>query len=217
MPKPHLDYHELNDSLRLSGCPACDQGSRGESRYLEALLTDLLLSNLEAQRELAEAFGLCARHAGRAAEAGRALPAAIALDLVTGAVLRALEAPGSLFTRREAPVPTRPCPACQAGEAMGDLTLQTLAHYWQDAEVSRLYRESPGLCRPHLSRAHGLLKGHRSLDAMLQAEQEKYRALQADLRSFIRKQDYRFAAEPPGGEADAVRRAAAKLGGQPAR
>lgn len=216
MPRPHLDYHELLDSLRKEGCPACDQGALAARRFLDSLLNDMVMNNLHAQRLLADSFGLCGAHAARAAEMGRVLSAAIVWDLVAGALLRALEAAPArgLFKREEPLVPSAPCPACEAEREMGDLTLLSLADHWQDGQVQEAYQRSEGLCRPHLTRVAAVL-GRRPEAALIrEAEREKVRQLRADLQEFMRKQDYRYAHEPPGREADAHLRAARKFGGR---
>jgi hypothetical protein len=51
------------------------------------------------------------------------------------------------------------------------------------------------------------------LPAILAAQQERMQALHDDLREFIRKQDYRFAHEPFGREANAWQRVVAMIVG----
>ncbi len=80
---------------------------------------------------------------------------------------------------------------------------------WHQPTLTMAFAQSGGLCLPHMARlmAHGA--NHANLPAWLTAQQERLQTLQAELREFIRKQDYHFAHASYGSEADAWQRVVA--------
>ncbi len=91
--------------------------------------------------------------------------------------------------------------------------MTVLLDAWHDPALTTAFAQSSGLCLPHLARlmAHGA--NHVHLPALLVAQQERLHALQVELQEFIRKQDYRFAHETYGSEADAWQRVVALFTG----
>jgi hypothetical protein len=75
------------------------------------------------------------------------------------------------------------------------------------------FAQSHGLCLPHTVRLVSYGKSHRDLASVLRAQQAHLQRLHGELREFIRKQDYRFAHESYGSEADAWQRVIALLVG----
>ena len=87
--------------------------------------------------------------------------------------------------------------------------MTVLLQEWHEPTLTAAFAQSSGVCLPHLARlmAHGATQRH--LSACLKAQQNRLQDLQVDLQAFIRKQDYRFAHEAYGPEADAWQRAVA--------
>jgi peptidoglycan/xylan/chitin deacetylase (PgdA/CDA1 family) len=85
--------------------------------------------------------------------------------------------------------------------------MTVLLHDWHEPALQEAFAQSSGLCVSHMARllAHG--RAHAHLPAILVAQREHLHKLHDELCEFIRKQDYRFAREPYGSEADAWRRA----------
>lgn len=106
-----------------------------------------------------------------------------------------------------------PCSICHLWQAQEKRYLIVLLDAWHDTALTRAFSCSCGLCLPHIARL--ILAGgtHRHLSAVLAAQQACLQTLHDELREFIRKQDYRFAHEPYGSEADAWRRAVTLLSG----
>jgi hypothetical protein len=107
----------------------------------------------------------------------------------------------------------RVCPACRLWQEQEQLCLSVLLDDWLDPKLAQAFVQSDGLCMPHT--AHLIAQGshHARLPAILAAQQERMQALHDDLREFIRKQDYRFAHEPFGREANAWQRVVALIVG----
>ena len=82
--------------------------------------------------------------------------------------------------------------------------MAVLLDHGDDDEVIRAFTQSDGLCLPHLASLIDCGASHVHLPAVLAAQQECLQRLHGDLKTFIRKQDYRFAHEPYGEEADAL-------------
>lgn len=105
------------------------------------------------------------------------------------------------------------CPACRAWSVQERVYLDTLLESWQEPELSQAFAQSHGFCWPHTVRVieHGTT--HAALPAFLSAHHSHLLALQHDVHTFLQKQDYRFARQPYGREADAWRRLVARYVG----
>lgn len=165
--------------------------------------------NDPVQRErLRGSLGFCRRHNRSLLDAADALGLAIlAQDLVVQARRR-------LDRRMQGlSVPElRPCPECEA-EASDTATFsRALAACLEDRSVQQIYQTGDGLCVIHLEKVLAAASPgvRRFLD---EAEGARLSALEEELAEFIRKADYRFSGEGLGTEADAPRRAIAKLSG----
>ena len=114
--------------------------------------------------------------------------------------------------------PERGCPACESTDFVATNYLRILATAPEDSEPARALRQpARGICLPHL--AMGLERvgsegGAERLEALyLSAEED----LRADLREFIRKQDYRRRLEGfTNYEVNSWARAVYRLVGEPA-
>jgi hypothetical protein len=141
-------------------------------------------------------------------------PLAVAIlwrDLLTQEIAELERRGGKL--RRRRPVPRGSCPACEQREDAQERYLQTLIEHLEAGELRIEYRESSGLCLPHLGRAltSAPPQAHRFL---VEAESEKLNCLLGELSEIIRKNDYRLRNDPWGAERDAWVRATGKLRGE---
>jgi hypothetical protein len=109
---------------------------------------------------------------------------------------------------------TANCPVCDWDWSTEELYLSNLLDGFDDAEFASRYRESCGVCLPHLQMALDERADHAKLPLLVQAEREKLEALGAELQEFIRKHDYRYADEPKGREQTSWTRVVEKFVGQ---
>ena len=218
---------ELLDAMREPGCILCGLAQQKSLRYVDALLESAIM-DVEQRDDWRYAGGFCQAHA----EMALTLPnAAGSLAILYEDVLQ-YEMAGLAKLLREAAFSWRqrlrqraqrwlqarrkraPCPVCRAWRSQEELYWAVLLDHGGDDEVINAFSRSDGLCLPHTASLlrHGA--GHRHLLAVLTAQQHCLQRLHGDLHAFIRKQDYRFAQEPYGREADAWRRVVACLAGR---
>jgi hypothetical protein len=125
--------------------------------------------------------------------------------------------PASATARLEARLaPQTPCPVCKHAESMEQVYLTTLLDaLGADEEMAVLLQASGGLCLPHLRSALTLVRQECVYRSLVTAQRLAWERLGGELSEFIRKQDYRFRAEPWGEEGNAwLRAAAAHVGGE---
>lgn len=114
--------------------------------------------------------------------------------------------------------PPRECPLCEHVRTMSDiflsLLLTHLTHKETMAETRAAYAPSAGLCLPHLRQALEQCRDDKTLRFLVTTQQEKLRALRAELLEYLRKHAYRFRHEPMDGEKDSWKRAVAACVGR---
>lgn len=216
---------ELIDALKHPGCVLCQLAQHKSQRYIETLL-DTAVIDVDQRNDWRHAKGFCAWHAHIALTWPQS---SSSLAILYEDILRHEMAQVAPLTRSEpisrwrfgrspralrqrakhwlrAWCQPRVCPACRLWQEQEQLCLSVLLDNGLDPEFAQAFAQSDGLCVPHT--AHLIAQGahHPRLPAILTAQQERMQALDDDLREFIRKQDYRFAHEPFGREANAWQR-----------
>ena len=242
MVRRFLGKHEASDSgrslmraslveaLQAPACALCEIARHSNPRYVETLLDESVI-DVEQRDTWRAAGGLCNWHAWMAVKTPQAAGSLAILyhdvlqsDLTAFGPVAATDRVGSrvgvfrrlarrLRTWLQTSRPGPTCPACRTWLEQERLYMQVLLNDWQEPVLCEAFAESAGLCWPHLRRLAVWQSGHENLAPFLRAQRACLERLQQDLESFIRKLDYRFAAEPYGREADAWRRAAALYAG----
>lgn len=224
----NVTRRDLTEALQHPGCALCFLAQYKSQRYVETLLNNAVTD--VAQRDAwRHAQGFCGWHAWMATEVsqGSGSLAILYADVLRHetARLTALSAPPPFSrwrlrpSRRRIAANTqrwlrlwqrhRACPACCLWREQEQLCLTVLLDDWHDSTLQAAFTQSSGLCWPHLSRLIAHSASHIHLPAFLAAQQERLQTLHDELQEFIRKQDYRFAHEPYGSEADAWQRVVA--------
>ncbi|MGD8624187.1 MAG: DUF6062 family protein [Anaerolineae bacterium] len=232
------DY-ALQEALGQPGCPLCRLLADGADRLLDAVLWEMV-NDPALRQELNQARGYCPRHTWLLVREGAALGVAILSRGVIQTLLRVLDenrAGGEADTgwqgfrrsrgrqpgkEREALVaalePQRPCPVCVQQAALEETLLHALLSGLHGAgALAAVYAESDGLCLAHFRQALAQAGSPSQSRPLVEAQQQVWQRLEAELAEFIRKKDHRFKDEPFGPERDAWRRALAALAGPPPR
>lgn len=216
---------DLINALQQPSCSLCYLAHHKSLRYVETLL-DTAVIDVEKRDAWRHAKGLCHWHGHMATHIPQSHSSLAMLyeDLLQHEMDQldplASAAPASyappkrrkrLLARRiqrwlQSWQQCRPCPVCQLWSEQERLHMTVLLHDWHEPTLQGAFAQSSGLCVSHMARliAHG--SSHVHLPAVLMAQRERLHILHDELREFIRKQDYRFAREPYGSEADAWRR-----------
>jgi hypothetical protein len=222
-------YFDLLEACRKPGCPLCRLSQDGAERYLSALLYESV-NDPGVRSRLQRSLGFCREHARLILDRkhGEALGVAILTrDLLQTALerIQKTDGPRPMWLRRAVGTrerfselarrltPHQPCPVCRQRDVIAERTLDFLLKSPQDEPLGEALRTSDGLCLPHLRRALTRSSSPESLEALLTASAAGWERLQGELAEFIRKNDYRFQAEDPGGERDSWLRATAILSG----
>lgn len=223
---------ELIDALKHPGCVLCQLAQHKSQRYIETLL-DTAVIDLEQRDDWRHAKGFCAWHAHMALSLPQSSSSLAILyeDLLRHEMAQVVPLIRSELMSRwrfgrsrralrqriqhwlRAWRQPRVCPVCRLWQEQEQLCLSVLLDNWLDPELAQAFGQSDGLCVPHTARLIAQGSHHARLPAILAAQQEHMQALHDDLREFIRKQDYRFAHEPFGREANAWQRVVALIVG----
>lgn len=105
------------------------------------------------------------------------------------------------------------CPACVIEEATLKRIIDTMAAELSNQGFWAEFRESKGLCIPHLKRLLPRLD-KKQQSAVLVFQRTCLENLKGELAEFIRKSDYRFRDEIIGKEGDSYKRAADLIKGK---
>jgi hypothetical protein len=210
----------LLQAFALPGCAVCRLTAGSVHEYLGSLVYEYV-NDLPTHLAVRAARGFCPTHAWHIQEQINASALGIAV-LYEGLLRNLLKDMGDVTPdsgRRQvaqaadALKPKGLCPACAHRDTVEDHLLRNLLEYLKRGDFAEAFRASAGLCLPHLRLALDV-KGHAAAKAPLLAIQQAIWAqLQGDLAEYIRKNDYRFTAEPMGDEGTSSRRAIEQLAG----
>jgi hypothetical protein len=215
MPDAQTIY-ELRLASHKSGCPVCTLIQRAGIRYIEGIFNESMLDP-DVRQKLVKSLGFCYSHTWQSInlKLSDALGHAILYqDLVKDAIKKVGENdqnPGSQFTSAFKPVAA--CPACLIEEAALDRILAVMAVALRNEDFVTEFKQSSGLCIPHLQALLPKLDRKRQA-ALLGFQSVCLENLKGELAEFIRKSDYRFRDESIGKEGDSYKRAADMIHGK---
>jgi hypothetical protein len=109
--------------------------------------------------------------------------------------------------------PVAACPACRIEEATLERVIDSMVIALRDQDFVAEFKQSSGLCIPHLKRLLPNLDGKRQA-TVLGHQRARMESLKGELAEFIRKCDYRFRDEVIGKEGDSYKRAADMIKGK---
>jgi hypothetical protein len=229
--KDEVGYHDLMADAKKAGCPACHGANRAAWRYLDALLWEFV-NDPGVRAGLRASRGFCREHSQMALAVASEQAASLGMailyeDLLGNAERAAAEATRSRWRggprsrRRNARRGLEPavgCPACESAERTAENYLRILAKAEPGSPPAvAIARPGHGLCFPHLVMGLVHTRSEHQAEQLLGVFGRGTEELRAELREFIRKQDYRFRDEGlTDGEARAWRRAVHRLVGEPA-
>ena len=226
-------YNDVLEALDQAHCPLCRLLARGADRYIDAMLWAMV--NDPASREVVRASrGFCHPHAWMFIRGGAALGVTIVMDSVIRKLMEVMAAnpldqaaPLQQLRRAlrlpqaEGPTkladdlgPQTPCPICTSLNPLEEgYASMLLENMLGPKPLLEPFRQSDGLCLPHLQYVLKIATPGEPLQALLDAQQSIWGRLQGELAEFIRKYDHRFAHEPIGAEGDAWQRALSTISG----
>jgi hypothetical protein len=226
----HLTRQDLIAAMREPGCAFCRLAWRKSLRYVETLLETAVM-DVDQRNDWRYTGGFCPVHAEMALTLPHAAGSLAILyeDVLqyemTGLFDLFTDATCSWWQRRRQRMQQRvqqwlqvrqkraACQVCRTWQTQEHLYWTVLLDGGKDDEMIRTFTQSDGLCFPHTASLLQSYASHAHLPVVLAAQQQCLQRLHGELSAFIRKQDYRFAHEPYGQEADAWKRVMACLVG----
>jgi hypothetical protein len=183
---------------------------------MEGIFNESMLDP-DVRQKLVKSLGFCYNHTWQSInlKLSDALGQAILYqDLVKDAIKKIVENgqnSGSQLTSVLEPVVA--CPACLIEEAALERILDTIAVALRNEDFITEFKQSSGLCLPHLQRLLPKLDRKRQA-TILGFQSVCLENLKGELAEFIRKSDYRFRDESIGKEGDSYKRAADMIHGK---
>ncbi|HEX3051963.1 MAG TPA: DUF6062 family protein [Aggregatilineaceae bacterium] len=195
--------YDLYQNFSKPGCAVCRMTLESVHGHLDSTVYEYI-TKPPTHEALRAARGFCPNHAWHIQEqlnAG-AFGIAVLYEGVLRHLTRDMGSPNPQGGKKQvaqaqnAFKPQGECPACVHQRTVEEHLLRNLLEHFDQAEFAEGYRQSAGLCLPHLRQVLEL-QGDPNRKALLLAMQhEIWTRLQADLEEFIRKHDHRFAKEP---------------------
>lgn len=214
-----MPYFRVLEALeQATGCPLCELERAAVRQYLDNVLYEFV-NDPGVRASLAKSKGYCHRHAHILASLHKGSGVAILYEDQLAAYVESLsESERRVSNRRWKPdkewTNHDACPACQIQLQQRKHAIGVLCDGLAEPAMREAYERCPGLCAPHL--IHVLEHAHspEQRQYLLAIQRRQVEALLAEIREFIRKQDYRFSDEGFGREGDSWRRAIHRLVGE---
>ncbi len=201
-----LTWHELLDALP-NGCPVCLVVGCNTERAVENLLHEHV-TDPGTRRRLRLSVGFCNRHAWQVQTHGDVLGQTVIYEDLLASV-------DAELARGRRPAPRRACLLCEEEARLERDCIGALVERFRTPDFQQRYRDSPGICLPHLAMALGAARDAALRAELAEAKRERLAVVLQDLAEARRRQDYRFCREPEGRERGAWLRAIEKLCGRP--
>ncbi len=169
------------------------------------------------RQKLVDSFGFCYEHTWQSINLklsdslGHAILYKDLVNHVMMTIIENLRNPGSQLAN--ALNPASACPACRVEDTTLDRVIDAMVVSLRDQDFVAEFKQSNGLCIPHLKRLLPSLDGKRQA-VILGHQRTCMEELKSELAEFIRKSDYRFRDEGIGKEGDSYKRAADMIQGK---
>ncbi|MDQ3855674.1 MAG: DUF6062 family protein [Chloroflexota bacterium] len=222
-------HASLLEAFQTEGCPVCRLALNSARSYLHSLSYEGGLTDPDVRDRLRASHGFCSRHAYLWLDQQHVLGTAILYDDLLAHIseelrnlryrrrggLSGLTAWSGGRSQGEALNPHEPCIPCQVEADTELFATRTLLSSLSEPEFWRLYRDSAGLCLPHLQMALEAAETEESFAQLVEATVHQHEALRQLLQQIIRRHDYRFSDEATGEERGAEAQAVRKIAGEP--
>jgi len=209
----HLPYYTVLEAIQhAKGCPLCFLETEASRRYLEGVLYEFV-NDPGVRRDLARSNGYCHRHAHALAAFRSGFGTAILYQDQIRLFLEfmdALRAPVAKIVRKPAAIAWAKralCPACRLESESRERHVSILIEGISDKAMRAAFDACPGLCVPHFLFVLDRTRSDGMRQYLIDTQQRKLRAVQAELAEFIARHDYRRAGEGFGETGDSWLRA----------
>lgn len=203
MRERHTAFYNLLDSVRGHGCPVCSLVLKSNLKFIDGILYESV-NDPALRDEIRGSEGFCNRHSWQLRRTNDGFGLGIILDDLMQLIMPRL---GRARAGKE-------CIFCREEKEAARRYIRVFLDNFDDPELKIAYKNSFGLCLPHLRIALGECRNRQQAEEILALESGKLAALSAEVKDFLRKRDYRFSSEKTGAESDSWIRAVEKLSGK---
>ncbi len=192
-----MRYFDLLERFEQSGCAVCNLTQRDVDRYLDALLYEYV-NKVPTHQAIRAGRGLCNPHTWQLLNTRKGN--VISISILYRAVLDEAEEIerkhasklgfSRLFNRQSLAddlEPVEMCMACDKQNESEAMYIHMVAEHFHEVHVQELYRNSEGLCLPHIRLLLRAMKSAELTKAFLKMQREHWSRLHAHLDSFIHK------------------------------
>jgi len=222
----HMTYFNLMDALKEAGCPICFLLKKSTHKLMDDFLYEQV-NDPGVRSEIRESLGFCSLHAWQLQKFGDPFGSAIIYDDLIQMVVDRIErmaisekgikefsaeilkTNNKSYYRKKAV-----CPICKSRAETETRYVSAFVESFNEPEFLLAYRNSFGLCLPHIREISNNCKQKKILEELLNIELAKMKELISELKEIQRKHDYRFSHEGFGKEGNAWIRAIEKMVGK---
>lgn len=215
----HMPYFRVLEAFeQATCCPLCELERAAVRQDLDNVLYEFV-NDPGVRACLAQSRGYCHRHAHILASLGKGSGVAILYEDQLHAYLKSLSEDERCSSNRrwkpdEGWANHDACPACQIQLQQRKHAIGVLCDGLAEPAMREAYERGPGVCAPHLIHVLKHARSPEQRQYLLAIQRRQVEALLAEIREFIRKQDYRFSHEGFGREGDSWRRAIHRMAGE---
>jgi len=207
MSTKHTTYFNLLEALK-EGCPICLLVKKNMHKFMDDFLYESV-NDPGVRQEIRASQGFCNRHAWQLQKFGDGFGQAIVYSDLMNTVLKELKEVNESISVKELlkriNLGTATRQICIFCKQEIDAQERYISEFWEsfdDPEFSFHYKNSFGLCLPHLAFSLKKCKSKKTGKELVNIETVKISGLITELKEFMRKHDYRFSQEKFGKEGD---------------
>jgi hypothetical protein len=168
MPDAQTVY-EFRLACHKPGCPICTIVQRTGARYIEGILNESILDP-GIRQKLADSLGFCYEHSWQSInlKLSDALGHAILYQDLVKNTIKTIEINGNSSGGQltSALQPETTCPACKIEETTLERVIDSLPGALREQAFLAEFKQSDGLCIPHLTRLLPNLEGRRLAEVL---------------------------------------------------
>ncbi|MCM8796699.1 MAG: DUF6062 family protein [Candidatus Omnitrophica bacterium] len=216
----HEPYFNLLDALKEKGCPVCFLLNKSTHKSMDDFLYESV-NDPGLRQEIKASQGFCNRHAWQLQKFGDGFGQAIVYSDLMNIILKKLEEIDESLPIKEVLKKISPgtgkkhiCIFCRQERDAEERYISVFWESFDDPEFSVNYKNSFGLCLPHIASALKKCRNKEFVKELIGIEAPKLSGLIGELKEFLRKHDYRFSNEKFGKEGDSWIRAIEKFIGK---
>jgi hypothetical protein len=223
----HQTYFNLFDAFKEKGCPFCFLIQKVIHNAMDSLLYEQV-NDPGVRKDINKSLGFCNLHAWQLQKFGDGLGLSIIYKNLIEIIISKMKKGGNrnnciklvsqeFVNNRNIEYQHKikaSCPMCRLQRETEERYLSTFLEDFHEPELYMVFKDSFGLCLPHLLKAFKMCNDAKIFKEIINVELEKLDYLSQELEEFRRKHDYRFSHEGFGKEKDSWIRAIEKMIGK---